>query len=116
MRHRSSVQGLACRHRRLADLAVTFPGLLFALAVPRCGSSVAHAIDLAIRGVPLKTLADVTGIPLWLRRIPPEAFETPVGDLPDGELFSMADRQPLAALAQGRGTLARCRAHGGTLE
>ncbi|BBB97389.1 hypothetical protein M2212_004356 [Bradyrhizobium elkanii] len=32
------VRALAMRHTRLADLAASFPALLFALAVPRAGS------------------------------------------------------------------------------
>jgi hypothetical protein len=83
--HRSRIFGLASRHGRLADLAVTFPGLLFALAVrERDGTD---AIELTIRGAPLKRVAVAAGVPLWLRKLPPEAFAAPFAGLPDGEQF-----------------------------
>jgi hypothetical protein len=47
----------------------------------------ALAIDLAIRGAPLKAVATAAGIPMWLRRVPTEALQVPIGGLPDSELF-----------------------------
>jgi hypothetical protein len=86
-RHRSRISLLALRHPRLADLAVTFPGLLFALSVPGREFDPRPAIDLAIAGAPLKKVAAAARIPLWVRRLPPETFEAALDRLPDGEIF-----------------------------
>ena len=37
VRHRGAVLALAQNNERLADLALSFPALLHALAMPRCG-------------------------------------------------------------------------------
>jgi hypothetical protein len=81
------VCALAGRHARLAELAVSFPALLFALAVPRRGFAPEPVIERAIEGAPLVELGDGAGLPLWLRKLPPEAFVEPLPTLPDGELF-----------------------------
>src|ERR1700719_2424268 len=81
------VRGLAGRDVRLADLAVSFPALLFALAAPRSGFDPTPAIARAIGGANLAELAGAAGIPMWLRKLPPEAFVARIGKLPDGELF-----------------------------
>lgn len=85
---RPAVNRLAAQHPRLADLAVTFPGLLHCLAQPGAGFDPRPAIRLVAEGAPLKTAAVAAGAALWARRLPPEAFVTrgPRG-LPDGELF-----------------------------
>jgi hypothetical protein len=75
------------RHSRVADLAVSFPALLFALAVPRPGLDPARAIEGAIEGVSLAKVAAAADVPMWLRRLPPEAFSRPIARLPDGEVF-----------------------------
>ena len=75
------------RHSRVADLAVSFPALLFALAVPRPGLDPARAIERAIEGVSLAKVAAAADVPLWLRRLPPEALSRPIARLPDGEVF-----------------------------
>ena len=97
------MRALASRHERLADLAVSFPALLFALAVPRAGRDPATAIERAIEGSCLAELAAAAGIPMWLRKLPPEAFVHRIGELPDGELFRrrIANHMPGSArLAQ----------------
>jgi len=86
-RHRERVIALAGRHGRLADLAVTFPGLLFSLAVAPRGRDPRQAIDLVVQGAPLKAVAARAGIPSWVRKLPPEAFTGALAALPDGELF-----------------------------
>jgi hypothetical protein len=75
------------RHTRIADLAASFPALLFALAVPRPGLDLARALAFAIEGVALADVAAAADVPLWLRRLPPEALACPIAKLPDGELF-----------------------------
>jgi hypothetical protein len=93
------VRALASRHERLADLAVSFPALLFALAMPRSGSDPAPAIARAIEGACLAELAEAAGIPMWLRKLPPEAFVRRIGQLPDGKLFRrrIANHMPSSA-------------------
>jgi hypothetical protein len=78
---------MAARRPALADLAVTFPGLLFAFAVPRLGADPSRAIALVTDCSPLKAAAAAAGVPYWLRRLPPQAFATPIETLPDGEDF-----------------------------
>jgi hypothetical protein len=86
-RFRGAVRVLAMRHSRIADLAVSFPALLFALAVPRPGLDPAGALDLAIEGAALAEVAAAADVPMWLRRLSPEALTDPIVKLPDGELF-----------------------------
>ncbi|MFB9266878.1 hypothetical protein ACFFWD_27575 [Bradyrhizobium erythrophlei] len=90
-RYQPHVQGavrtLAMRHARIADLALSFPALLFALAVPRAGLNPAPALARVIDGLSLAEVAAAAGMPLWLRKLSPEAFVHPIGRLPDGELF-----------------------------
>jgi hypothetical protein len=95
-RHRAQISSLAAQHPRLADLAATFPGLLFALSSPGHGLDPRPAIDLAIEGAPLRKIAAAARIPLWLRRLPPEAFDAALDRLPDGDDFRcrIASRLP----------------------
>jgi hypothetical protein len=86
-RFRGTVRALAMRHSRIADLAASFPALLFALAVPRRGLDPVPALARVIDGVALAEAAAAADLPLWLRKLPPEAFARPIPRLPDGELF-----------------------------
>ena len=86
-RFQGSIRALAMRHSRIADLATSFPALLFALAVPRPGLDPARALARVIDGRPLADVAAATEVPLWLRRLPPEAFARPIARLPDGAVF-----------------------------
>lgn len=88
---------LAAQHPRLADLALSFPALLFALAVPRRGLDPAWAIARAIEGAPLAEVAAAAGVPLWLRRLPPEALSQRLAPLPDSRSFrcQIANHLPL---------------------
>jgi hypothetical protein len=81
------VRALASRHPRIADLALSFPTLLFALAAPRRGLDPAWAIARTIAGARLTDVAAVAGVPMWLRRLPPEALSDPIGRLPDSASF-----------------------------
>lgn len=87
------------RHPRIADLAASFPALLFALAVPQPGLDSARAIAGAIDGPSLAQVAALAELPLWLRKLPPEAFACPIPRLPDGELFrrQIANHLPRSA-------------------
>jgi hypothetical protein len=82
-----AVRSLARRHSRLADLAVTFPALLIALAVPREGFKPESAIALVIKGVPLAELAQVAEVALWLRKLAPPLFCRAPPKLPDSHDF-----------------------------
>ncbi|XUM23145.1 PcfJ domain-containing protein [Bradyrhizobium oligotrophicum S58] len=86
-RVQSRVRAGAMRHPHLADLALSFPALLFALAVPRHGFDPAPAIACVIAGRSLAEAAAAASVPMWLRKLPPEAFVRPIESLPDGELF-----------------------------
>jgi hypothetical protein len=86
-RHQDAVQSLASRHAHLADLAVSFPALLFALAVPRNNFDPEPVIQSAIKGASLKFLSAAVGLPIWLRGLAPETYVRPIGRLPDGALF-----------------------------
>lgn len=78
---------LANCHPRLAELSVSFPAALFAMAVPRSEVDPERAIAGAISGASLREVAAAAGIPLWLRKLPVEAFAQPIPRLPDGDLF-----------------------------
>lgn len=86
-RYQEAVRALAAQHARIEDLAVSFPALLFALAVPRPGLDPARPIERAIEGVALAEVATAADVPLWLRRLPPEAFLRPIVELPDSRVF-----------------------------
>lgn len=83
--YRRSLDELAGRGRAVADLADTFPALLFALATGH-GTREQREAALALVecGKPLRSAAQALGLPLWLRRLPPEALTGPLNGLPDG--------------------------------
>ena len=60
------IRALAVRHTRLADLAASFPALLFALAVPGTGLDPARALARVIDGQSLPDAAAAARIPPWL--------------------------------------------------
>ena len=82
-----AVRSLARRHSRLADLAVSFPALLFALAVPRAGFKPEAAIALVIGGAPLAELARAADVALWLRKLAPPLLSRALPKLPDSHEF-----------------------------
>lgn len=82
-----AVRSLAAQNSRLADLALSFPALLFALAVPRPGLDPACAIACATKGRALAEVAAAADVPLWLRRLQPEAFTCRIAALPDSKVF-----------------------------
>lgn len=86
-RFQGAVRALAVRHPRIADLAASFPALLFALAVPQARLDPARAIARVIDGAALTQVAALADLPLWLRKLPAEAFVRPIPRLPQGELF-----------------------------
>jgi hypothetical protein len=89
VRVRSRVAALAARHSRLADLSVSFPALLVALAVPRPGFDPEPAVARVIAGESLGALCQLAGVPNWTRKLAPETFERALPRLPDGDLFRL---------------------------
>lgn len=85
---RRTVQALALRHTHFADLAVSFPALLVALAVPRLGFDPRAARAAVVAGRPLTEIASLAAVPMWLRKLPPEALTRAIPELPGGELFA----------------------------
>lgn len=83
----AAVRAAASLHPRVADLAVSFPALLFALAMPRRDADPARPLAAAIAGRPLADVAKAAGVPLWLRRLPVEALTRPLPRLPDDAAF-----------------------------
>jgi hypothetical protein len=82
---RGPVKALARRHRNLADLATSFPALLFALAHPRKGFDPEPAIRAVVAGQSLKEIAGLVALPLWLRSVEPHMFTTALPALPDND-------------------------------
>ena len=86
--HRDDIAELAAVSPRFADLAISFPGLLFSLAT---GYGTAEArrqcSELILKGRGLREAADALGLPFWLRKLSPEAFIAPIPRLPSTPEF-----------------------------
>lgn len=95
---RRDVRALIRATPRAADLAVVFPGLLAALAFKR--GRIANrrkALALIENGAQLKLVARTLDMPMWMRRLSPDAFNLGVPDvLPHSERFGrrIAARMP----------------------
>jgi hypothetical protein len=85
---RQRVAAFASRHPRLEDLVLSFPALLFALAVPQHGRERERARALVIDGASLRDAAAAARVPLWLRRLRPTMLRSPLPLLPDGLFIS----------------------------
>ena len=87
-RRRKAVRALALSHPYLAQLLLSFPAALYAMACRRPQLAV-DARSQVIAGGSLKEVAAALGLPSWTRRVPPEgccaALLLP---LPDGPLIS----------------------------
>ena len=96
---RREVRRLMRLSPRLADLAVVFPGAMYALATRR-GTQEARDAAMALieDGAALKSVARALELPLWLRRLPPEAFQKAIAPVPASESFTrrVATRLPAA--------------------
>ncbi|MFN0217532.1 MAG: hypothetical protein ACKVP4_01830 [Hyphomicrobium sp.] len=86
---RREVRKLIRLSPRAADLALVFPGLLAALAAKRGGAERRRgALELIDAGAQLKLVARALGMPMWMRRLAPDAFNLGVPDpLPRSERF-----------------------------
>lgn len=89
--YRKYIAGLTSCAPPVEDLADSFPALLFAMAT---GFSDVRrrraAFEAVVAGQPLKIAATNLALPLWLRRLPAQAFAQPLPDLPQDEEFGAA--------------------------
>lgn len=83
-----ALRRLAARHPHLADLTVSFPALAVALACPRRGFEPDSVIALTVAGAPLAELAKAAVVPIWLRKLPPEAFARELPVVPEARKFA----------------------------
>ena len=87
--YRDPIRQLCATSPAVADLAISFPGLLFALASGFGTQGARDRCLAAIRdGKPLKDAATILGFAWWLRRLPAEAFTAPLSALPDSAEFN----------------------------
>lgn len=89
--YRKYIAGLTSCAPAVEDLADSFPGLLFAMATGY--SDVRRrqaAFEAIVTGRPLKLAAGCLELPLWLRRLPAQAFAQPLPELPFDEEFTAA--------------------------
>ena len=88
--YRRFVRDLMSCAAEIADLAETFPALLFALSTGYgCAARRGRSFDLVCRGAPLRHAAEALGLPWWLRKLPPQAFTEPLPTFPAGEDYSL---------------------------
>lgn len=94
-----AIRALMREDERFAELAIVFPGLLYALATGHGTLEARAAARRAIvTGAPLKDAAAALGLPMWLRRLSPRAFQGPLDAIPASETFArrIANRMPRA--------------------
>lgn len=81
--YRHGINELTACSPALEDLADAYPALLFALATgygePRTR---VRAVEMILQGAPLREVAGALCLPWWLRKLPANAFQTPLPDLP----------------------------------
>ncbi len=86
---RREVRRLVRGSPRIGELAVVFPGAVYALAVRRGPAAQRlKALTLVEQGAALKEVARALELPLWLKKLPPEAFAGQLGSLPLSESFA----------------------------
>lgn len=74
---------------RFADLMHAFPAAAYRIAARSAPiGEIDQALTLVHDGAPLRDVADVLGLPYWIRRLPPEAFRAPIPPLPGDAEFS----------------------------
>ncbi|MGI9520466.1 MAG: PcfJ domain-containing protein [Hyphomicrobiaceae bacterium] len=87
--YRRRLRKLVKSSSRLGDLLYTFPAAAFALVSGR-GDHTARVdtVRLVKDGASLQRVGRILDLPAWTRRLPPEAFVTPLGDLPNSPDFN----------------------------
>lgn len=97
---RPAIRTFMASSDRAVDLANVFPGAAYAIAA-KCASAddIEKAKRLTFDGAPLRDVARALGLPLWLRKLPPEAFRGVPGEWPASEMFSrrIANQLPVPA-------------------
>lgn len=87
---RRRLRKFAGTSRTCADLVYTFPALAIVFAIGQGGGEARRrAIVLAGAGAPLRDVAAAVALPMWMRRLPPEAFVEFVPPLPASEDFAV---------------------------
>lgn len=95
---RSRIRKIVRGHPRTAELLHVFPGLIYAIAMDLCPPGQRDQVLQRIAdGAPLRAVANAARVPMWLRRLPPEAFTGTLEGLPTGEGFTrrIATRLPV---------------------
>lgn len=96
--HRARLMRLAASHRYVEDLLFTFPGLIHVLCASELSEEVrADALHRVMSGASLAEVARYLGVPMWLRKLPPEAFQVPFRVLPDTPAFAFRIANALPA-------------------
>lgn len=86
---RREVRRLMRLSPRMVDLAQIFPGALHVIATPDVEPERRrHAMELVLGGALLKEVAQSLGMPIWLRKLPTEAFAGHLPHLPTSETFA----------------------------
>ncbi|MEM7773971.1 MAG: PcfJ domain-containing protein [Pseudomonadota bacterium] len=94
---RRRVRAMSRSSERVADLVKVFPAAIHRLADPDLSQHRrANALAAVNRGVPLKAVAELLELPVWLRRLPPDAFRGDIPSFPASTDFSrrIATRLP----------------------
>lgn len=87
--HRREVRRIIRLSSRMVDLAYIFPGALHAIADSAASPDLRRrAMELVLSGAQLKEVAHALGLPMWLRKLPPEAFSGSIPLLPNSETFA----------------------------
>ena len=86
---RERIAALTCCAPQAEDLADSFPGLLVAL-VSNVGTAQqrAKAFETILSGGSIKVAAELLELPIWLKKMPPEAFREPIRHLPSEAQFT----------------------------
>jgi PcfJ-like protein len=88
--HRRFVADLTRCSPALEDLCDSFPALLFALATGYATPAQRErTFELILAGASLREAADALGVAWWLRKLPPQAFVTPLPSLPTDPSFAL---------------------------
>jgi hypothetical protein len=87
-RYRKQIVSTAQLHTAFADLALSFPALLFVISVQHPHINTAELKQLVISGQSLKTLSAKAKLPLWSRKLQPEAFNSVIGPLPKQDIYA----------------------------
>src|SRR6056297_260433 len=80
---RNHIAALTCCAPEAEDLIDSYPALLVGLVSPlTTAGQRQQAFKAILAGQPLKQIASLLNLPVWLRRMPAEAFREPIRHLP----------------------------------